>query len=276
MRVAVVGHVEWCEFLRVERIPGAGEIVHTVERWEEPAGGGAVAAVQLARLNGECLFLTALGGDELGGRTRRELERLGVEVRTAPTEELQRRAVVHIDESGERAITVIGRKLVPRGASPALRWRDLERVDALFFVSGDEEALRLARRARVVVATPRELPTLKDAGVELDALVGSGEDDGERYRQGDVDPAPKLIVTTAGALGGWAQPGGPYKAAPPPGPIEDAYGCGDCFAAGLTYALAAGRTAAEAIVFAARCGAAALTGRGVYAASISLESARPM
>ena len=30
-----------------------GEIVHVLEAWEEPAGGGAVAAVQLARLAGE-------------------------------------------------------------------------------------------------------------------------------------------------------------------------------------------------------------------------------
>jgi ribokinase len=264
MRVAVVGHVEWCEFLRVDRIPGAGEIVHTVERWEEPAGGGAVAAVQLARLNGECLFLTALGGDELGRRTQRELERLGVDVRTAPTEEPQRRAVVHIDEGGERAITVIGRKLVPRGGSPALRWRDLERVDAVFFVSGDEEALRLARRSRVVVATPRELPTLRDAGVELDALVGSGEDEAERYHGGDLDPPPRIVVATAGALGGWAQPGGPYRAAPLPGPVEDTYGAGDSFAAGLTYALGQGDAPEEALAFAAACGAEALTRKGAH------------
>jgi ribokinase len=264
MRVAVVGHVEWCEFLRVERMPAAGEIVHTLERWEEPAGGGGVAAVQLARLNGECLFLTALGGDELGAKARRELERLGVEVRTAPTEEPQRRAVVHVDEHGERTITVVGRKLVPRGASPALRWQDLEGADAVYFVSGDDDALRLARRARVLVATPRELPTLRDAGVELDALVGSGEDDGERYHTGDLDPAPRLVVTTSGALGGWAQPGGPFRAVPLPAPFEDTYGAGDSFAAGLAYALAEGDSAEEALAFAAACGAEALTRRGAH------------
>ena len=65
MRVAVVGHVEWVEFARVDHVPVPGEIVHALETWEEPAGGGAVAAVQLSRLAGECLFLTALGDDEL-------------------------------------------------------------------------------------------------------------------------------------------------------------------------------------------------------------------
>src|SRR6185312_15695945 len=57
MRVAVVGHVEWIEFARVERVPTPGEIVHASDAWQEPGGGGAVAAVQLARLAGSCLFL---------------------------------------------------------------------------------------------------------------------------------------------------------------------------------------------------------------------------
>ena len=32
MRVAVVGHVEWIEFARVERVPAPGEIVHALEK----------------------------------------------------------------------------------------------------------------------------------------------------------------------------------------------------------------------------------------------------
>jgi ribokinase len=122
----------------------------------------------------------------------------------------------------------------------------------------------------MLVATARELTTLKLGGVELDALVGSGEDEGERFQPGDLDPPPRLVVTTSGALGGWAQPGGPYQAVPPPGPVEDTYGCGDCFAAGLTYALTRRLGPSEALAFAARCGAAALTGRGVHAARVDL------
>ena len=60
------------------------------------------------------------------------------------------------------------------------------------------------------------------------------------------------------------RPGGPFRAAPLPGPVEDAYGCGDCFAAGLTYALGAGRPMEEAVALGARCGAAVLSGRGPY------------
>src|SRR6266516_4276163 len=186
MRVAVVGHVEWVEFARVESVPRAGEIVHALETWQEPAGGGAVAAAQLARLAGSCVFLTALGADELGRRSRSELTGLGIDVRAIPDAEPTRRAFTYVDETGERTITVLGQKLRPSGGDSRLPWRELAGLDAVYFVSGDAEALHHARLARVLVASARELPTLREAGVQLDALVGSGDDEGELDRPGPV------------------------------------------------------------------------------------------
>ena len=262
MKVAVVGHVEWIEFLRVESVPRPGEIVGAQETWEEPGGSGGVAAAELARLAGNAALYCLLGGDELGARARVRLEAAGVRVHSGPTDESQRRGFCYVDEAGERTITVIGEKPRPKGGDGTLPWEELAQADAVFFTAGDAEAVRQARRARILVATARELPTLHAAGVELDALVASGEDEAERYQAGDLDPPPKLVISTAGSLGGWAQPGGPYKAASPPGPYEDAYGAGDCFAAGLTYALAQGMDVLEALDFASERGALALTRRG--------------
>jgi ribokinase len=265
VRVAVVGHVEWVEFVRVEHVPRQGEIVHALERWEEPAGGGAVAAVQLARLNGGALLFTALGNDERGRRSREQLEAQGLVVHATAAPEPQRRAYTYVDDDGERTITVLGHKLVPSGEDADLPWEELARCDAVFFVSGDAAAVRAARRARVLVATSRELATLRRAGEELDVLVGSGEDAGEAFDPAELDPPPRFAVTTSGALGGWVRPGGPFRAAPLPGPVADAYGCGDCFAAGLAFALGDGATMDEAVSLAARCGAEALTRRGAWA-----------
>ncbi len=260
MKVAVTGHVEWIEFARVDHVPVPGEIVQAEETWEEPGGGGAVAAVQLAKLNGECTFYTALGDDELGRRSRERLTELGVTVRAQTATRPTRRGFVFVDAVGERTITVLGDKLRPSRVRP----EELLDHDAVLFISGEADALLAARRARVLVAVARELPILRQGGVELDALVGSGEDDGERYHAGDLAPPPKLVVTTSGSLGGWTQPGGPYRAAPLPGPVSDAYGCGDSFAAALTFALARGDEAFDAVTLAARCGAAVMTGRGPY------------
>jgi ribokinase len=264
MKLAVVGHVEWVEFARVDHAPEPGEIVRAVETWEEPAGGGAVAAVQLAKLGGSCLFFTALADDELGRRSREELEALGVTVHAGHAPGRQRRALTHIDEAGERTITVLGEKPRPSGEDASLPWEELRRCEAVYFTGGDVAALRAARHCRVVVATSRELLTLRRAAVQVDVLVGSGEDAAERFESGELEPEPHIVVTTAGALGGWIRPGGPFRAAPLPGPVEDAYGCGDCFAAGLTYGLALGKPVDEAVAIGAQCGAAVLTGRGAY------------
>ena len=262
MHVAVVGHVEWVQFARVERVPAAGEIVHAEETWEEAAGGGAVAAARLSSLGGVTALYTALGTDEPGTIAAAQLRACGVTVHAARPKTPQRRAFCFLDEIGERTITVLGGKLVPSGTDADLPWEELEGADAAYFVSGDVAALQQARRARILVATSRELPTLRAGGVELDALVGSGKDEGEVFHPGDLDPPPRLVVMTAGSLGGWAQPGGPYRAAAPSGPVADAYGCGDAFAAGLAFALAQAREATDAIEFAAQCGAEALTLRG--------------
>ena len=263
MKVAVVGHVEWLRFAGVEQMPKRGEIVHSHVDWEEVGGGGAVAALQLALLADETHFFTLLGDDELGRRSREELGARGVIVHAATSNESTRWAFVHCDDDGERTITTVGPKLHPRGHDDRFPWQELGTMDAVFFTAGDADALIAARRSRVLVATGRELDTLRRGAVELDALVRSGEDESEAYHPGDLDPEPKLVVTTSGSLGGWMQPGGPYTASPPPGEVVDAFGAGDSFMAGLTFALGAGRDAADAVAFAAQCGAAALTGRGV-------------
>jgi ribokinase len=269
VRLAVVGHVEWVEFARVEHVPEPGDIVHALETWEEPGGAGAVAAVQLANLNGSALLFTSLGDDEHARQTRGQLTERGVTVHAVSVREGQRRAFTYVDGDGERTITVLGHKQIPSGDDPSLPWEELARCEAVFFVSGDIAALRAARRSRVLVATSRELATLRRAAEEIDVLVGSGEDVGERIDPSELDPAPRIVVATAGQLGGWVRPGGPFRAVPPPGPIEDAYGCGDCFAAGLTFALADGRTLEESLLLGARCGAAVLTGRGPYAGQLT-------
>jgi ribokinase len=93
-----------------------------------------------------------------------------------------------------------------------------------------------------------------------------------------LDPEPRIVVRTRGAAGGeWTATGGDdrarsgsWRATPLPGEPVDAYGCGDSFAAGLTYGLGAGMALEDAIELGARCGAACLCGRGPYAGQLEL------
>ncbi len=265
--MAVVGHVEWIEFAQVGRVPRPGEIVHARSSWQEVGGGGAVAAVQLARLAGGCLFFTALGDDENGRSAGRALESLGVTVLAAQRPAPQRRAFVFTDDEAERTITVIGGRVGPKREDP-LPWEELERLDAVYLTAGDSGAVRAARRAGRLVATTRAIDVLAEAAVELDVLVSSADDEGERYRPGDLEPPPFVVARTAGAEGGSLTgrdgQAGSWKAAPLPGAPVDSYGAGDSFAAGLTWGLALGRSAERAAAIGARCGAACVTGRGPY------------
>ncbi len=267
VRVAVVGHVEWVLFARVEHVPRPGDVVHAGDGFEEPAGGGAVAAVQLARLAGGSTLLTALGDDEQGRRSRVRLAELGVRVAAAPGALPTRRAVTLLDQSGERTITTFGERLEPRAADPELPWAQLGEMDGVYFTAGDPGALRAARAARVLVASPRAHEALGH-GVELDALVLSGSDAVELREAERARGEAALVVQTEGKRGGtYTTPdgrSGSWDAAPLPAPAVDSYGCGDSFAAGLTFALAIGMGVPQALGLAARCGAACLTGRGPY------------
>ncbi len=276
-RVAVVGHVEWLDFALVERMPLAGEIVTAHEHFELAAGGGAVAAVQLRKLAGAALFLTALGDDERARRAAAELRDVhGLELFAAVRARSQRRAFTHLDAAAERTITVLGERLVPHGGDP-LPWERLASADGVYLTGGDGEAARAARTARVLVATARAADALLAGHVAPDVLVASGRDEKERAGL-EALPAPRLAtVLTDGARGGrWESAGGgsgSWPAAALPGAPVDAYGCGDSFAAGLTYGLAAGMELPAALSLAARCGAACLTGRGPYAAQLGAAQA---
>ena len=215
-------------------------------------------------------LFTALGDDELGRRSAAELGGHGVRVEAAVRPEPQRRAVTHVDDTGERTITLLSHKLVPRKDDP-LPWAELAEYDAVYFTGGDPAALRAARVARSLVATARELTTLVEAEVQLDALVRSGRDPGETYEEGWLDPPPRIAVATEGSEGGLVTEGGDvrrYAAAELPGPVSDMYGAGDSFAAGLTYGLGAGLSLQETLDLAARCAALALTRHGAYGGAL--------
>jgi len=296
-RVAVVGHVEWVLFGRVRRLPSAGEVAHATGAFEEPAGGGAVAAVQLARLAGSSRLFTVLGEDEPGRASRRRLGELGVAVLDEPAAKptlepavertggdpqaarewsedeavpgaATRRAVTIVDERRERTITTFGERLDPAGDSGSSHWEELRELDSIYFTAGDVAALERARAAgRVLVASPRARHALGH-GVPIDALVLSADDEIELAAAEPVEHEAELVVHTEGADGGrWRRRSGVqgrWAAVPPPGPAVDSYGCGDSFAAGLTFGLGAGLGLEDALRIAARCGAVCLTGAGPY------------
>src|SRR3954470_7364387 len=181
-RFAVVGHVEWIEFGRFDHVPQPGEIIDASEWFSEAAGSAAAVAVQLAKLTGDVDFFPGRGEAWRGRRAHERLTELGVRVHAVTRDAMQRWGFVHLTE-GERTISIVGERLVPSG-DDHLPWEGLEEADAVCVSGGDAAAMREARRARLLVATPRAVENL--TGIRIDALVGSGKD---RLEQ----PAPRRL-----------------------------------------------------------------------------------
>ena len=96
----------------------------------------------------------------------------------------------------------------------------------------------------------------------------SGDDEIELREAAPALEEAELVVWTEGERGGRYRrrdgETGRWAAVAPPGKPADSYGCGDSFAAGLTYALGAGLDLDDALALAARCGAVCMTGHGPY------------
>lgn len=262
-RLAVVGHVEWVDFIPLERLPHQGEVVHAEGAFSRAAGGGGVVAAVLAEMGAQVDFYCALGDDAHGHAAADELTERGVTVHVGwRAEEPTRRALTLLEDDGERTIVTVGDRLEPRGADD-LAWKRMRQADGVYFTAGDAGALDAARQARVLVASPRGRSTLA-AGPVVDALVYSRSDPDESGWARQLESRARLLVETRGAQGGiWRGDScGSWEAISPDGPIKDAYGAGDSFAAAFTLGLAEGCSVAEAAALGARAGARALTRPG--------------
>ncbi len=266
LKLAVIGHVEWVTFLKVDQLPIAGQISHAKDYFEEAAGGAAVAAVQMARLiNGPIDLITSLGKDNYGEKCYERLTKLGLNLKVAWREKPTRKGISLISKDGERAITVIGERLQPIG-SDNLPWSEMRNYDGIFVTATDKEGIKFARKTKFLSATPRiGMEILKMSKVKLNALIGSGLDPGEKINYEELLPKPDIYIATRGKSGGTIFPENhKYKSIKPSSKEIDSYGCGDCFAGGVTVALSAKLNLDKAINIGAYCGAECSTHHGPY------------
>jgi ribokinase len=259
-QVAVVGHVEWVDFVSVRRFPERGAVTPAEDAFTHAGGGAVVAAAVLADLGAEVDLFCALGHDANGARAAAELRDRGVNVHAAWRETPTRRVITLLERAGERTIVTIGERIQPHGQDD-LDWARLDRAAAVYFTAGDADAARMARRARAMTTTPRAREALTNSEVSVDALVYSAHDHDEAHWAERLAPNARLLVVTEGGEGGhWrGQCSGRWKATELPGPRRDDYGCGDSFAAGFTFGLAEGLPIARAAEIGAERGALALT-----------------
>ncbi len=138
-RVAVVGHVEWVHFVRVDALPRARSRHPRPRAFTHAGGGAVVAAAVLADLGAEVDLFCALGRDANGEAAAAELTRRGVNVQAAWRAQPTRRVITLLETGGERTIVTIGERLQPHG-DDALDWDRLDEADGVYFTAGDAGA----------------------------------------------------------------------------------------------------------------------------------------
>src|SRR5205085_5539758 len=112
-------------------------------------------------------FFLALGRDADGEAAEAQLREQGVRTHVAWRDRPTRRAVTLLEDQGERTIVTIGERLEPFG-SDELGWERLKDAGGVYVTAGDAGAMRWARQARVLVASPRARHGLADAAIPVD------------------------------------------------------------------------------------------------------------
>lgn len=234
-----------------------------VDKGTRLGGGGANAAVALARAGDAALLVSALGDDEESGKLERELEEIGVDLSLCvrfpgpPS-----RSLVMTDPAGERTIVNI-RRLLER--EPPDRILSVE-ADVMYARSRNQGlaslTAKMAERMTVIAHVPPTLP----GSVPAQILVGSQSDldadflddpfaNGRSVSGGLLE----WIVVTQGAKGAEAFGRDGQRLFQPAqeATVVDSTGAGDAFAAGLAHALARKLAMENALKIAVAWGTAA-------------------
>ncbi|SDJ05368.1 ribokinase [Aliiruegeria lutimaris] len=297
MPIAVFGSINIDLTTYADRLPRPGETLHG-ERYALGLGGkGCNQAVAARRLGAVTTLIGRIGEDEFGARARAELAAMGV-----PTRDIFQDpdsdtgiAVIGVDSTAQNCITVIG------GANMAIDGSDVaraaERLAAADILLLQMEiplepalmAADLVRQsggrvildpapapangyapgvlARIDVITPNETETELLTGLKPTNAKEAAQAAAKLREQGVAAAVVKL-----GASGVY------FQDAESEGFVEpfkvdsiDSVAAGDCFNGGLATALSEGRPLAEAVHFAAACGALSTTKRGASASAPTRE-----
>ena len=288
--VFVLGSINQDFVLKVERRPGPGETVTNAELSTHNGGKGANQAAAAALLGASVAFLGRVGDDEFGEPLVRALGEKGIDtglVEKAPGKATGA-AFITVTPDGENAITVAP------GANRSLEPEDVDAAsdaigDARVLVAQMEIPVQTVLRA-VEVADQRGTRTLVNLAPtfevprglleKLDPLVVNEHEAafllGSEVEgvDGALSAAPKLlslgprsVVITVGEAGAVFAGGDPTEHLPAPEvDVVDTTGAGDAFVGALATQLAREASLEEAVAYAVRAGAAAVTKEGAQGA----------
>lgn len=302
MTVTVFGSINIDLAAYTSALPRPGETLAGRSYGLGLGGKGCNQAIAAARLAPDTALVGRVGRDEFGSRALADIAGFGVatdHVLVDP-DHATGIAVIAVADGGENMIIVVG------GANMACDGTDVERARGVFARTGVlllqlEIPMAAAQEAAAVVRAhggravldPAPAPAGGLAGIDLaafdvitpnetetHALVGirpQSADDAARAARALRARGIGTAVVKLGARGVWFDDGA-HSGFVPPFTVQsiDSVAAGDCFNGGLAAALSEGRPIAEAVRFAAACGALSTTRRGAAASAPTAAEVRAL
>lgn len=282
IRAAVVGSINMDIVVQTDRFPQSGETLLGRDIRFIPGGKGANQATALARLGAQTAMIGAAGSDDFGRSLTEALAASGVDGRAvirlegAPTGT----ASITVTPEDNSIIVVPGANglLTPnhiRAAKSVIESSDIVLIQLeipletavyaaeLAHGAGKKAILNPAPAHKLPESVFRHVGCITPNRTELEELTGMNASGGglERAMDALLEMGAPCVVTTLGADGAaWKERGGELRRQPAHRmEIVDTTGAGDAFNAGLAYALGIGRGLEEAVAFAAKVSALAVT-----------------
>jgi ribokinase len=293
MSIAVFGSINMDVIAYLDRLPKPGETLHGSGYKMGLGGKGANQAVAARKLGNEVVFIGRTGADSFGDAARAELTSYDVDLSRIRRDQDSATgiAIIKVGEGGQNMISVIA------GANAAVDARDAEdarsdlaRCRVLLLqlevpLAGALAAARIVRAAgHTVILDPAPAPKepfsaeamaavdiITPNESETAGLLGwqpATPEDGLRATRELRDKGFRIALVKLGAKG-VAFSGPDAEGFIPPFKVTaiDTVAAGDSFNGGLASALDDGKSLAEAVRFAAACGALSTTKKGASAAA---------
>jgi len=290
--IVVIGSLNMDIVVEAKRPPMMGETVMGEHIHFIPGGKGANQAVALARLGAKTAMIGAVGGDSFGQDLLHAMDREGIDIAGVKC--------VPDSPTGVASIVLSGgdnQIIVVPGANDACLPADLETQKAKITAADVvllqleiplETVVHAAKTAKslgkTVILNPapaRPLPDelLQNVDVlipnESELLILAGkqpEEDLETVMRSLLKKGVRMVVTTLGAKGAAYLTENERGFIPSHRvPVVDTTGAGDSFNAGFSYALAKGEGVRDAVSFATKVAALAVTRLGAQAGMPTLE-----
>lgn len=286
-QVVVIGSLNMDLVVEADRPPQMGETVQGNQVHFIPGGKGANQAVASARLGAKTAMLGAVGGDAFGGELLSALKREGIDMEAVKTLADSHTGIASIvlSQGDNQIIFVAGANGQVTPADIDLFEQKIAQADVVLLqleipletvVYAAAKAKELGKTVVLNPAPARVLPDelLRNVDVlipnesELYLLAQTGADAKlEEAMTALLQKGVGTVVTTLGSKGAaYLTAQGESGSVPCHRvTVVDTTGAGDSFNAGFSYALAGGAAVGDAVAFATKVAALAVTKLGAQA-----------